>query len=122
MIQISVNEFKKKAAFLLLRKSHKATTKAKRIQRSNSCIALGFDNYNEYLRSDLWKDIRRVVLSSKGALCNVCKKTIAVEIHHKQYDYNTMAGHNIKHLIPVCQKCHSKLEHWRKKCNRLSLQ
>jgi hypothetical protein len=42
---------------------------------------LGFASYEEYLRSDLWKDVRGRVKRAKGRECSLCLKP-SREMHH----------------------------------------
>lgn len=67
---------------------------------------LGFTNYRQYLASPLWASIRQRVYQDKGRQCVECRLNSAVEINHRQYDRDTMAGVTLRHLDPVCRHCH----------------
>lgn len=69
---------------------------------------LGFATYADYLNSALWKGIRSRVYGTKGRICIRCKSHRATQIHHAQYDVETLAGRCILHLIPICRSCHER--------------
>lgn len=77
--------------------------------RNYNLHKLGFVNYQEYLKSDLWKSIRAKVFEIKGHNCHVCKK-YATEIHHNGYGINVLKGETIQPLRPICRKCHKAIE------------
>lgn len=70
---------------------------------------LGFERYDDYLQSELWKAIRTRVYEAKGRCCIKCCGA-ANQIHHEQYDLPTMRGETLLHLVPICGDCH-QLEH-----------
>lgn len=78
---------------------------------------LEFDNYQEYLASDLWQSIRQRVFEQKGKFCNYCKSTNRLQIHHLSYSANVLAGKNIVPLIVVCNECHFKISKIEKEFN-----
>jgi|10_taG_2_1085330.scaffolds.fasta_scaffold17498_2 hypothetical protein len=70
---------------------------------------LGFNTYNEYLKSDLWIGIRSKVLKNAGYKCKVCEHKATV-VHHKCYFLPVMEGKRISSLIALCSSCHNKIE------------
>ncbi len=70
---------------------------------------IGFRNYNEYLESELWAEIRDAALSN-SPLCAICRAQRATQIHHQSYKKTVMTGRNFKALIPVCRFCHHTIE------------
>lgn len=109
MKQISFEEFKIKSAILESKNTIKSKYRKRiNIERSNSLVILGFSNYNEYLKSSFWNEIKLNVYDKKGSICK-CGQP-AIEIHHIKYDIKTMSGKSYKNLIPVCQRCHSNYE------------
>lgn len=64
--------------------------------------------YNEYLKTDIWKDKRRRVLERCGGVCESCLINPAEHVHHKQYSY--YYGHEpLFDLVGVCVPCHELL-------------
>lgn len=70
---------------------------------------LGFKNYQQYLKSRLWKRIRRTVFSLKGRSCVICGRR-ATEIHHARYHLCDLAGEVLTYLHPICHNCHTFIE------------
>ncbi|MBL9165824.1 MAG: hypothetical protein JNL18_24080 [Planctomycetaceae bacterium] len=70
---------------------------------------LGFSSYRQYRDSPRWASIRQRVYEKKGRVCVECRLNPAVEIHHRQYDRETMVGETLRHLDPVCRHCHDIL-------------
>lgn len=71
--------------------------------------ALGFKTYKEYLRSDLWKQVRAEVFAAKGRSCYLCGEP-ATELHHNRYHRNDLTGKKLKHIHPICRGCHEGIE------------
>lgn len=79
---------------------------------------LGFKSYTGYLRSSLWKKIRRQVLERDQGLCLIClvdppKK--AQTVHHKFYSTDNMNGSSLAGLFSCCNGCHRVVEYTNKK-------
>ena len=68
--------------------------------------ALGFDSYEEYLESDMWRSKRELILSLRP-ICEVCKTKKATQVHHLHY--NTTGNESSKDLLVVCSSCHEKI-------------
>ncbi len=71
--------------------------------------ALGFDTYQKYLDSPLWKGIRLKALSRDNHKCQLCYRP-AQCVHHKKYSSGALSGNSIHDLISLCNKCHTKVE------------
>jgi len=70
---------------------------------------MGFENYKEYLESDLWKSIKskKICEQNKCLLCS-CKENLV--IHHYDYSRDTLEGRALNNLIVLCHKCHASIE------------
>jgi len=73
--------------------------------------SMGFKNYNDYLSSALWNNIRQIVIRTFNGKCQFCNNSVT-EIHHSSYDKETLLGHKYDNLHPVCNKCHHKMEYF----------
>jgi 5-methylcytosine-specific restriction endonuclease McrA len=62
-----------------------------------------------YLKSDLWKAIRRRVLERDGKRCCRCKRPASV-VHHQSYDKDVLAGTADYMLTSLCFDCHAFIE------------
>lgn len=76
-------------------------------ERNYSLTSLGFYSYSDYLKSDLWKKIRKSVIDNNEGFCKFCHEK-AKYVHHSSYDLDTMKGLNLRHLHPVCRSCHEQ--------------
>ena len=77
--------------------------------RAMNCLVLGFQNYDDYLVSSLWKAIRRRVLQkSDRCLCGRRSTTV----HHATYAIDVLRGDTLDGLISSCRKCHKAAERY----------
>jgi hypothetical protein len=70
-------------------------------------IKLGYDSYQAYQNSHLWRSIKRRIPASD--VCALCGDRASL-IHHMDYHKNTLLGNDISGLIPLCNKCHHLIE------------
>ena len=70
---------------------------------------LGFSSYNRYLGSELWAEIRTVVLERDDRRCILCSKE-AVVVHHLDYSESTLRGESFDGMVSMCHDCHRKIE------------
>ena len=71
---------------------------------------LGFKSYDDYLKSNLWLKIRRLVLERDGRCCQVCGTPSKI-VHHIDYKIHIMSGQGHQHqLITLCKSCHNFVE------------
>ncbi|MGB8028149.1 MAG: hypothetical protein WCF30_00665 [Terracidiphilus sp.] len=62
--------------------------------------------YLEYLRSTLWKNIRKRILKRDGSACRRCGGK-ATEVHHRSYSEAVLAGNDDAQLASICEGCHN---------------
>lgn len=89
-------------------------------RRNEILLSIGFDSYAEYLKSDLWRVIRRLAFVTLGKQCFHCGNS-AEMIHHGEYSHAVLLGRSLHGLIPVCEKCHHDAE-FSKSGNKRSLE
>lgn len=77
----------------------------------------GFDNYEDYLKSPIWKSIRNRVFNKKGKICERCKSTKRLNVHHSSYAPNVMNGNDISKLYVLCESCHQRVHDIQKNDN-----
>jgi hypothetical protein len=66
--------------------------------------SLGFDSYQQYLRSDHWKSVReRYRCSKKPKKCQCCGSE-KYELHHTTYE--RLGREWLKDLMPLCRRHH----------------
>jgi len=62
--------------------------------------------YQEYLNSDHWKNIRLKALDRAGNRCQLCSSRDNLNVHHNTYRNK---GHeDLKDLVVLCRECHAK--------------
>jgi hypothetical protein len=67
---------------------------------------LGFDSYQEYLKSPLWMSIRKMFHKRwKGKPCQCCGMVRKLIPHHIKY--KGIDKINLSSIMPVCESCHS---------------
>ena len=78
-------------------------------QRDENLKAIGFADYKDYLKSEMWSAIRRRVFDARGMNCMGCGKKSQC-VHHSSYDTDVLLGEKIDALYPLCNRCHGKIE------------
>lgn len=77
-------------------------------KRRNNLKSMGFDSYETYLKSAIWKRIRNRVFARSSA-CMCCGQRADV-VHHRSYDMETLSGSTLSRLVPICDGCHHLIE------------
>lgn len=71
-------------------------------------------DYQKYLRSTLWKNIREWILQRDNSQCVVCHvrktKLCEVEVHHRSYEQAVLEGRDSDMLVTLCPSCHRLVE------------
>lgn len=62
--------------------------------------------YQEYLRSPAWARRRQLVLDREKGLCQGCRTSRAIEVHHLNYDH--IGNELLFDLVALCSECHRK--------------
>lgn len=62
--------------------------------------------YREYLNSPAWASRRRQVLDREGGLCQGCRASDAVEVHHLTYAH--VRAEFLFELVALCRNCHER--------------
>ena len=65
-----------------------------------------FENYNEFLKTDEWKQIAQMVKERDGNKCVICGSTENLNAHHIGYDGDRMDENDI---VTLCNRCHECL-------------
>ena len=66
--------------------------------------------YENYLRSDHWKEVKNRYFSRNERQCCVCGSTISVDLHHLRYKKRnkSILNRELDHwLAPLCRRCHT---------------
>jgi 5-methylcytosine-specific restriction endonuclease McrA len=68
--------------------------------------SFGFNSYQEYLDSWLWKDKEKLILEMFNYTCQECGSKKNLQVHHLTYD--SVCNENSHDVIVLCKKCHEK--------------
>jgi hypothetical protein len=90
-----------------------------RVYRERNCNlkAMGFKNYAEYQKSELWQSIRARVLAA-NPFCVGCGQD-ATQVHHSAYRKKDLEGRDLRRLFSACGGCHFKAEFRRRDHEKL---
>jgi len=78
---------------------------------------LGFGTYQNYLRSNIWKEIRSKVLEKRRHKCHFCGGK-ANEVHHLRYTKPVLLAEGqywMGGLVATCRTCHQMISDLAKK-------
>jgi hypothetical protein len=78
-------------------------------RRNKHLRVLGFTSYKEYLKSDIWFEIRNSVLQRDNSRCIICGKA-ASNVHHNSYELEVLAGAKLEFLVSLCRYHHEQIE------------
>lgn len=67
----------------------------------------GDGDYDDFLKSPAWRELRRRVMARDDFRCQYCLRADADEVHHKTYANGWLAP--AFDLVSVCAECHRKL-------------
>lgn len=91
-------------------------------ERDKELTSLGFSCYTDYLDSELWKVIRKVVFQRDNFKCQIdgCERKGKLDAHHVTYSRATLLGMNPGGLVTLCRYHHRLVEYSGKR--KLSLE
>lgn len=65
---------------------------------------IGYKSYKDYIKSDLWKDIRTKHINHHNK-CDYCNSKYRLNVHHLSYE--KIGVYITDHLITLCDDCHT---------------
>lgn len=72
-------------------------------------------NYSEYLKSDEWKEIRKLALFRANHKCQLCSAVKGLEVHHNSYEHLGNEAEYLEDLVVLCQEHHQMFHGTNKK-------
>ena len=73
----------------------------------NKLIIFDFKKYEEYLKSEIWKESRKRFISKQKKLeCFCCKLNTNLQVHHRTYA--RLGKEYLTDLVLLCGDCHKK--------------
>jgi hypothetical protein len=82
----------------------KAEAEEERLQELEERSQARREWYQDYLRSPAWARKRQLVLEREESLCQGCRTSKAVEVHHLTYDH--IGNELLFELVALCSACH----------------
>lgn len=82
-------------------------------------------DYEKYLRTVFWKEIKEWILDRDNNKCTICgtvkSRFCDLEVHHRSYDLEVLEGRNDEMLVSLCPRCHKLIEFYSDGRKRFSL-
>jgi len=63
-------------------------------------------DYQKYLKSDYWQEIRKQIYERDNYKCRLCNSEKDICVHHRTYKY--IGEEKLEELITMCKRCHNK--------------
>lgn len=77
--------------------------------KSESEAISKFSNYQDFLKSDYWGEVRSQVLHRDSNVCQQCGAKTNLQVHHLSYDHHGDELNHLDDLTTLCRVCHSKV-------------
>lgn len=88
-------------------------------------LDLSHMDYEKYLRTVFWKEIKEWVTVRDNHRCVICNaeesRFCELEVHHRSYDLDVLEGRNSEMLVSLCPRCHKLIEFYSNGRKRVSL-
>lgn len=82
-------------------------------------------DYEKYLRTALWRQIKKWTTERDSNRCVICSaekgRFCELEVHHRSYDLDVLEGKNSDMLVSLCPRCHKLIEFYDDGRKRLCL-
>lgn len=75
--------------------------------------------YTDYLKSPRWFAKREEIFNTRGRICEACKSTKYLQVHHKTYD--RLGNEDKSDLKVLCGRCHKGVHKLARKLRNLAL-
>lgn len=81
--------------------------------KAKHCFHWSYDeledmDYQEFLKTDYWRDVREAVLSIHGNKCVLCSSVSKLYVHHKTYEHRGHEHNHLEDLTVLCESCHKR--------------
>lgn len=64
-------------------------------------------SYDDFLKTDYWKEVRQAKLRECGHKCQICGAKHDLHIHHNCYDHHGQEHKHLEDLVVLCKDCHT---------------
>lgn len=100
--------FRKKIRLEKQSNNPKFKNKSKKKKLSKQVKSLTQKPYKEFLKSKYWKNVRSIILKRDSYLCQNCKSSKNLHVHHLTYDNHFREHEKLNDLVTLCKSCHEK--------------
>jgi hypothetical protein len=78
-------------------------------ERENVLRGAGFQSYDEFLKSDIWQEIKAKASHRKFYQeCFLCSSREGIELHHMSYK-KLVGKHSLANILPCCRRHHQEI-------------
>ncbi|AJQ97493.1 HNH endonuclease [Gynuella sunshinyii] len=99
--------------------------KLKRRLAKEGILDISHMDYEKYLRTVFWKEIKEWIAERDDHRCVICRteksKFCDLEVHHRSYELEVLEGRNSEMLVSLCPRCHKLIEFYDDGRKRLCL-
>lgn len=64
------------------------------------------EQYDQFIESQAWQDLRREIIERDGGKCVLCHTTEHLQVHHRNYVLDVRTGIIGGDLVTLCKKHH----------------
>lgn len=75
--------------------------------------------YQTYLQSEKWQNIRQAVLKRDNFRCRLCGSNYNLQVHHINGRYRFKEETALHSLITLCDRCHETIHKYYNQCDEL---
>lgn len=72
-----------------------------------------YEEYQAYIKSDEWQEIRKIVLERDNYHCMCCGRSLqenaVLAIHHNSYQHLFDERNHLDDLVTLCKVCHASV-------------
>lgn len=68
-------------------------------------LSLRYIPYEDYLKTEHWKQVRKYALAYARNRCQICNATGLVDVHHRSYE--NRGDERMEDVIVLCRDCHT---------------
>lgn len=63
-------------------------------------------NYQTFLKSEYWSEVRKLIFKRDGNKCTICKSDNNLHVHHDSYAHHFKEHLYLNDLMLICGSCH----------------
>lgn len=76
-------------------------------QSANSSTEGNYSDYQAFLNSGYWQEVRKLVLERDNHTCQECGSQSSLHVHHLTYEHHGDELNHPEDLVVLCKTCHA---------------